>query len=96
MITVDNRMGVVTKVIVALCRRAQRSTASRRSCPNETLVTTTVLNHYVHVAARSASRCRCRSRYDSDVDKALELLNEHRARAIRACCATAARRGRAR
>ena len=53
LITVDNRMGVVTKV-------SSRYVVVRSGdgieviVPNETLVTTTVLNHTYTVAARSA------------------------------------------
>ena len=71
------------------------STASRRSCPNETLVTTTVLNHS-YTSQRDPHRAAGAGRATTATStSALTLLNEHRARAIRACCAEAARRRRA-
>ena len=61
--------------------------------PNETLVTTTVLNHSYTIARTSASRIPVQVSYDSDVELALALMEEAaRARAARAEGAESRRR----
>jgi small-conductance mechanosensitive channel len=74
MITVDNRTGVVSKATsrYVVVRSADGVEAI---VPNETLVTTTVLNHsYTSHEIRLAVQVQVA--YDSDVDKALALLVE--------------------
>jgi small-conductance mechanosensitive channel len=73
-VTVDNRSGVVAKV-------AARYTVVRSLdgveaiVPNETLATTTVLNHtYTNKDVRMAIPIQVS--YDSDLDRALELMTE--------------------
>jgi len=74
LITVDNRMGVVTKV-------SSRYVVVRSGdgieviVPNETLVTTTVLNH-TYTSSQVRVALPVQITFDSDVDKALALLLE--------------------
>ena len=74
MITVDNRFGVVTKV-TARYVVVRSLDGVEAIVPNETLVTTTVLNHS-YSARESGSACRSRSRYDTDLERALQLMVE--------------------
>ena len=53
--------------------------------PNETLVTTTVLNHSYTSAATSASAMPVQISYDSDVEARAAADGDSRARASRAC-----------
>jgi small-conductance mechanosensitive channel len=74
MVTVDNRTGVVTKV-TARYVVVRSGDGLEAIVPNETLVTTTVLNHsYSSQEIRIAMQVQVA--YDSDVEKALSLLTE--------------------
>ena len=74
LVTVDNKMGVVTKVSSRYVV-VRSGDGVEAIVPNETLVTTTVLNHtYTSTQVRVALLIQIA--YDSDVDKALELLTD--------------------
>ena len=72
LITVDNKTGVVTKVTSRYVV-VRSGDGLEAIVPNETLVTTTVLNHsYTSNEVRIAITVQVS--YDSDIDRALELL----------------------
>ena len=74
MITVDNRYGVVAK-LTARYVVVRSLDGIEAIVPNETLVTTTVLNHsYTSRDVRVAVSVQVS--YDSDVERALALLEE--------------------
>ena len=74
MITVDNRTGVVSKATSRYVV-VRSGDGVEAIVPNETLVTTTVLNHsYTSHDIRLALQVQVA--YDSDVEKALALLTE--------------------
>ena len=74
MITVDNRFGVVAK-LTARYVVVRSLDGVEAVVPNETLVTTTVLNHsYTSREIRVAVNVQVS--YDSDVDRALALMEE--------------------
>ena len=74
MITVDGRYGVVSRVTSRYVV-VKSLDGVEAIVPNETLITTTVLNHS-YTARRSASASLSRSRYDSDLDVAVRLMEE--------------------
>ena len=74
LITVDNKTGVVTKVTSRYVV-VRSGDGLEAIVPNETLVTTTVLNHsYTSNEVRIAITVQVS--YDSDIDRALELLHK--------------------
>ena len=74
LITVDNKTGVVTKVTSRYVV-VRSGDGLEAIVPNETLVTTTVLNHsYTSNEVRIAITVQVS--YDSDIDRALELLQK--------------------
>jgi small-conductance mechanosensitive channel len=74
LITVDNKTGVVTKVTSRYVV-VRSGDGLEAIVPNETLVTTTVLNHsYTSNEVRIAIPVQVS--YDSDIEKALDLLQE--------------------
>jgi small-conductance mechanosensitive channel len=78
LITVDNKTGVVARV-TARYVVVRGGDGLEAIVPNETLVTTTVLNHsYTSTEIRIAIQVQVS--YDSDVDKALALLLDVAAR----------------
>lgn len=74
LITVDNKTGVVTQV-TARYVVVRGGDGLEAIVPNETLVTTTVLNHS-STATRIRVAVPVQIAYDSDVERALELLCE--------------------
>ena len=74
MITVDNRSGVVTKA-TARYVVVRSLDGVEAIVPNETLVTTTVLNHS-HTDRNIRVAIPVQISYESDVDRALQLLEE--------------------
>jgi small-conductance mechanosensitive channel len=74
LVTVDNKTGVVTRV-TARYVVVRSGDGLEAIVPNETLVTTTVLNHsYTSTEIRMAIQVQVS--YDSDVEKALQLLQD--------------------
>lgn len=74
MITVDNRVGVVSKVTSRYVV-VKSLDGIEAIVPNETMITTTVLNHsYSSREIRMAINVQVS--YDSDVDRALRLMEE--------------------
>ena len=74
LVTVDGRTGVVTKV-ASRYMVVRSNDGIEAIVPNETLVTTTVLNHsFTSTETRVALTIRIT--YDSDVDQALALLRD--------------------
>ena len=74
LVTVDNKTGVVSRV-TARYVVVRSGDGLEAIVPNETLVTTTVLNHsYTSTEIRIAIQVQVS--YDSDVEKALELLQD--------------------
>src|SRR5947199_7404364 len=74
MVTVDNRFGIVSKA-TARYVVVRSLDGVEAIVPNETMVTTTVLNHsYTSREVRIAVKVQVS--YDSDVEKALALLVE--------------------
>ena len=73
LITVDGKMGVVTKVSSRYVV-VRSGDGIEAIVPNETLVTTTVLNH-TYTSAQVRIPIPIQIAFDSDVDKALDLLN---------------------
>ena len=81
MITVDNRFGVVSKV-TARYVVVKGLDGVEAIVPNETLVTTTVLNHsYSNKEIRMSLPVQVS--YDSDVERALRLMEEAAAAELR-------------
>jgi len=74
LITVDAKMGVVTKVSSRYVV-VRSGDGIEAIVPNETLVTTTVLNH-TYTSSQVRVAIPIQITFDSDVDKALDLLNE--------------------
>jgi small-conductance mechanosensitive channel len=74
LITVDNRTGVVAKATSRYVV-VRSGDGSEAIVPNETLVTTTVLNHS-YSAQNVRVAVQVQVSYDSDVEKALRLLTE--------------------
>jgi small-conductance mechanosensitive channel len=74
LITVDAKMGVVTKVSSRYVV-VRSGDGIEAIVPNETLVTTTVLNH-TYTSSQVRVALPIQIAFDSDVDKALDLLNE--------------------
>jgi len=72
MITVDNRFGVVTKA-TARYVVVRSLDGIEAIVPNETLVTTTVLNHS-YTSRESRVAVAVQISYDSDLDQALRLM----------------------
>jgi small-conductance mechanosensitive channel len=74
MITVDNRVGIVTKA-TARYVVVRGLDGVEAIVPNETLVTTTVLNHH-YSAKDTRVTIPVQVSYDSDVDRALRIMEE--------------------
>jgi small-conductance mechanosensitive channel len=74
MITVDNRFGIVTKA-TARYVVVRSLDGIEAIVPNETLVTTTVLNHS-YTSRESRVAVAVQISYDSDLDQALRLMVE--------------------
>jgi small-conductance mechanosensitive channel len=82
LVTIDNRTGVVSKATSRYVV-VRSGDGVEAIVPNETVVTTTVLNHS-YTSAKVRVAVQVQVSYDSDVEKALALLCEIAAREPRA------------